>query len=82
MLIGYNKFYAARYPKKDYYRWGSPYHLQRIEQNSSPDSRNILRTATGEGSQCVARYRPESHGEIFCLSPSTGAFAYGYDGAS
>lgn len=180
MLIGYNKFYATLYPKKDYYRWSSSCHVQcyyvraslsafdapfarvnatetlkqrfsreytqsldvkyskgspqlsrespsgtvlgyvtdtktrqkllqaqpfadcsggcsswqpyseygktspllSIEQNSSPDSRNILRAATGEGSQCVARYRPESHGDIFCLSPSTGAFAYRYDGAS
>ena len=65
-----------------YSEYGKISPLLSIEQNSSPDSRNILRTATGEGGQCVARYHPESHGDIFCLSPSTGAFAYGYDGAS
>lgn len=65
-----------------YSEYGKTSPLLSIEQNSSPDSRNVLRAATGEGGQCVARYRPESHGDIFCLSPSTGAFAYGYDGAS
>lgn len=65
-----------------YSEYGNISPLLSIGQNSSPDSRNILRTATGEGGQCVARYHPESHGDIFCLSPSTGAFAYGYDGAS
>ena len=67
---------------QSYSEYGKISPLLSIEQNSSPDSRNILRAATGEGGQCVARYHPESHGEIFCLSPSTGAFAYRYDGAS
>ena len=65
-----------------YSEYGKTSPLLSIEQNSSPDSRNILRAATGGGGQCVARYHPDSHGEIFCLSPSTGAFAYRYDGAS
>lgn len=65
-----------------YSEYGKTSPLLGIEQNLPPDSHNILRTATGGGGQCVARYHPDSHGEIFCLSPSTGAFAYRYDGAS
>ena len=67
---------------QSYSEYGKISPLLTIGQKTSPDSRNNLRPATREGGQSDARYHPKSHGDIFCLSPSTGAFAYGYDGAS
>lgn len=48
-----------------YSEYGNISPLLSIEQNSSPDSRNILRAATGEGGQCVARYHPKSRTVIY-----------------
>lgn len=54
-----------------------------LEQDIPANIRENFQAAIGKDSRCIVRYHPTpqslSDTEIFCVSPSTGAFVYDYN---